>query len=1031
MHRSRRLSLLPLLVLWAIPLLTASAQAQGFHAVASKDGVDVWAVGDSGRVFRSLDSGANYAPSSLGTKTLRGVAHAGLHVLVVGDSGKVWHSSDNGGGFAIQVITGTPTLRAVAMPAANVAFVAGDGGTLLRSGDFGASWTPQTSGTSERLNGLSFSDSLDGWACGNTGTLLHTVNGGASWTPVASGTTQELFGVSQRNGELWVVGANAVLLKGSGNGLDLAPMRLRADAQPDVRAVSVLGVGDVWLGGGGGFLRHTQNGGLTWTFATHVMHAQLSAVAFAGGNGFAVSNRNRAVLRSLGGGAWTMQTGATVSRAWQQVRATPGANQIRGSTLTANPKDKRTLYVVLGSVLYRSRDEGETWGTLNAGINGIDRTNAFVVSPKDTNIMLIAAVTTGGSRQVLRSVDGGLSWATKLTHAFGEYGIPLEVHPDKPDTVYFGGDSDTLYRSFDFGNTWARFGTKSFRSPCDIVVLPDSANLIQIGDGITGSGIGDLWLSTDGGQNFTKKQNASSSEVPGMASGRLRNSFTLATNWSAAGVRATSDYGQTWPLSPDLNTAGQVVTSSWGCDIARDDPNVMWVGQYSGGQSYLSLDGGAVFDPVPLAGTNYSFYARDRGTMFAEEQTGVFKLRSTYTYTPVSAQAIAVTAPNGGESWSAGSTQAITWDATNIGLARIEWRKSPSDPWLLVAQIEGYLGTYAWTVPAQATTTAEVRVRDAWDANPSDVSNAVFTITVSGSLALVEPNGGQQWQYGTTHSISWSASQVDSIVLEYRVSPDSSWRNIAGPLLATASPYAWVIPDAPTATAAVRVRDKVNVFSAASAAAFSILVPRFAAAPAVLDMGSVDLSQGATGVITLANNGTAPLGITLVSSDNPRFTPGRTNLVVGAGGQDTLGVNYAPVSAGADSALLTFSADDPAAPHTVRVRAEAGAFLGVGDTQPVAFALSQNAPNPFAGRTVIRFAVPRSAPVTLEVFDLSGRVVATLVDRTLEAGAYSVPFGHGFTGLEGQRVGRLGSGVYFYRLRAPGVSLTKRLLVLP
>ena len=129
----------------------------------------------------------------------------------------------------------------------------------------------------------------------------------------------------------------------------------------------------------------------------------------------------------------------------------------------------------------------------------------------------------------------------------------------------------------------------------------------------------------------------------------------------------------------------------------------MVVGQYSGGQTYFSLDGGAVFDPVPLGGTNYSFYLRDRGTMFAEQQAGVYKFRSTYTYTPVSAQSVTVTAPNGGESWSAGSTQAITWTAQNIGLARIEWRKSSGDAWQLVAEVEGYQLPGSWWPRSRAT----------------------------------------------------------------------------------------------------------------------------------------------------------------------------------------------------------------------------------------------------------------------------------------------------------------------------------------
>ena len=166
-----------------------------------------------GTVLDVLREMARAVPVEKLNKTLRAVAQSGLRVVVVGDSGKVWRSSDNGGGFAIQVISGTPVLRAVAMPAVNIAFLAGDGGLLLRSGDFGATWTPQTSGTAQRLNGLCFTDSLQGWACGAAGTLLRTTDGGATWAPVTSGTAQELFAVSQLNNELWIAGANGAVLK--------------------------------------------------------------------------------------------------------------------------------------------------------------------------------------------------------------------------------------------------------------------------------------------------------------------------------------------------------------------------------------------------------------------------------------------------------------------------------------------------------------------------------------------------------------------------------------------------------------------------------------------------------------------------------------------------------------------------------------------------------------------------------------------------------------------------------------------------
>jgi hypothetical protein len=70
----------------------------------------------------------------------------------------------------------------------------------------------------------------------------------------------------------------------------------------------------------------------------------------------------------------------------------------------------------------------------------------------------------------------------------------------------------------------------------------------------------------------------------------------------------------------------------------------------------------------------------------------------------------------------------VTWTAANVAMARLEWRKDPSDPWRLVADVDGYLGTYSWTVPPVPTGTAELRVRDAWDASPSDAGNAPFTI---------------------------------------------------------------------------------------------------------------------------------------------------------------------------------------------------------------------------------------------------------------------------------------------------------------
>ncbi|MBN1543157.1 family 10 glycosylhydrolase [candidate division KSB1 bacterium] len=84
------------------------------------------------------------------------------------------------------------------------------------------------------------------------------------------------------------------------------------------------------------------------------------------------------------------------------------------------------------------------------------------------------------------------------------------------------------------------------------------------------------------------------------------------------------------------------------------------------------------------------------------------------------------------------------------------------------------------------------------------------------------------------------------------------------------------------------------------------------------------------------------------------------------------------------------------------------------------FYLTQNYPNPFNPTTSIRYTLDRTAPVSLRVFDLSGRQVRTLVQELQSAGSYSVSFN-----AEG-----LPSGVYFYRLEFAGEYRTKKMLLL-
>ena len=87
---------------------------------------------------------------------------------------------------------------------------------------------------------------------------------------------------------------------------------------------------------------------------------------------------------------------------------------------------------------------------------------------------------------------------------------------------------------------------------------------------------------------------------------------------------------------------------------------------------------------------------------------------------------------------------------------------------------------------------------------------------------------------------------------------------------------------------------------------------------------------------------------------------------------------------------------------------------------PDKFVLEQNYPNPFNPTTNLRFTIAELRLVTLKVYDMLGREVATLVNERKEAGVYSLQFdGSG-----------LASGVYLYRLQAGEFTQTRKLLLL-
>jgi len=92
---------------------------------------------------------------------------------------------------------------------------------------------------------------------------------------------------------------------------------------------------------------------------------------------------------------------------------------------------------------------------------------------------------------------------------------------------------------------------------------------------------------------------------------------------------------------------------------------------------------------------------------------------------------------------------------------------------------------------------------------------------------------------------------------------------------------------------------------------------------------------------------------------------------------------------------------------------------------PETFAVQQNYPNPFNPSTNIRISIPGDSRVTLQIFDITGSLVKTLLDETLAASNVEIRWDG--TNSNGSKVA---SGMYLYRVKAGNNVITKKMIMM-
>ncbi len=382
----------------------------------------------------------------------------------------------------------------------------------------------------------------------------------------------------------------------------------------------------------------------------------------------------------------------------------------------------------------------------------------------------------------------------------------------------------------------------------------------------------------------------------------------------------------------------------------------------------------------------------------------------TRTIPDVTPPAVALTSPDGGEDWKAGSSHAITWTATDaVGVTGVDLAYSTdggaSFPNAIATGLAN-TGSYPWTVPNAPGSAVRVRARahDAAgnlgaDSSATNFSISTWTITASaGPGGSVVPSGVVPVLEGASQHFSIApapGNQVASLIVD-------------GSPVAADTAY--------TFTNVTAHHTLVASFGDATAPLVHVTSP----------VGGERWNMGTEHTVTWTASDDG--GIDSVNVDFSLAGPGGPWLPVAHGLANSGSCPWTLPNQASDSALVRVTAFDPALNagsdasdslfHVVNPNA------AVGDGGPAVLALARPQPNPGPGGSLLRFSLPAAGRARLEVLDLAGR---RLWQRTAELGPGTHAVRWNGTTDAGAR---LESGLYFVRLVTPWGTRTQRLSLL-
>jgi photosystem II stability/assembly factor-like uncharacterized protein len=658
-----------------------------------------------------------------------------------------------------------------------------------------------------------------------------------------------------------------------------------------------------------------------------------------------------------------------------------------------HPLGRDTIYASTVEGAYKSINSGETWSHFGPAL--ITEFRAFAIHPKNPAIMLL-----GGLGMIYKTTDGGNSWSDTITNQVGQ---DIEFALTDSNLVYRATqnpfDGHSIYRSYDIGESWQCIHNDfdSAGVVYDMAVDPVNPQIIYLAEhAYLDSTARCMSKTTNGGQHWLDitPPNMNRPFVHSITISPFdHNTIFICTN--ADGVFKSADAGQTWQAKNqglNINQVARIVIDS--------SAGILYLGTFYDG-IYRSTNNGDDWEKISYnmrqaACMNIAMNARNPDSIYLATAGGIYR------------------SIDGN----------LTWDHIDLNLPNrntvtsyVSFDQDPRYIYVGISPITLHGGYGGFVRSTNAGTSWEL-ISDSLLSGRAAEQLAVSYNTDSSKRIFFASDSGLF--YSDDIGLSWNICQGGLPVFEcsaFGISPvDNNLIFISSfyPSLfykSTDRGDTWnQISDIPSSYWSQFIKcDPVDR---------NIVYADFG-----LNIGLYKSTDG--GIYWFDTNNNLPrdehfyqisgLDINRFNNNELYINTYHKGVFVSYDG----GTSWNPFNGGLpklyDYSNISIDPLDTSkifmATYGASVWSIHRTIEGIDDenpNSPMHVSLFSNYPNPFNAQTTIKYALPAPANVTIDIFDIAGRKVETLLSTYQSAGEHSAIW----------NAGNNASGIYFYRLKS-------------